>query len=279
MGALDLAAAWPVPAVSAAVMRGDTVVATIGDVDRVQRLASLSKPMATWAILVAIEEGVLNLDQPIGQPGCTLGHLLAHAGGYPFTGDDPISSPETTRIYSNTGFELAARALEPATGIAVADYLAEAVFVPLGMTATELRGSAAYGVHSDLSDTCRFVAEVVEPTLIHAPTAADARRTHYPELAGIVPGVGRYADCPWGLGFEVRGDKQPHWTGTLNSPRTVGHFGGSGTMFWIDPDVDLAVIALADRPFDEWGSSALAGWTAMSDAVIEEYAPKAGAPG
>lgn len=271
MTALDLTADWPVPHVSAAVMRGGTVVSSVGDPRRIQRLASISKPIAAWAILIAVEEGVVELDQPVGQPGCTLRHLLAHAGGYPFDGPEPIAAPERTRIYSNTGFSLAAQAVEDATGIAFADYLHEAVFAPLGMASSVLRGSAAHGVRSNLDDTCRFVAEVMRPTLIHADTAADAERTHYPALAGIVPGVGRYERCPWGLGFEVRDGKQPHWTGTNNSPRTFGHFGGSGTMFWVDPDRDLALVALADRDFDEWSAVALEVWPALSDAVVAEY--------
>jgi CubicO group peptidase (beta-lactamase class C family) len=269
--ALDLTADWPVPQVSAAVLRSGAVIDTVGDARHVQRLASLSKPMAAWAILIAVEEGAIELDQPVGQPGCTLRHLLAHAGGYPFDGPDPIAAPERTRIYSNTGFSLAAQAVEDATQIDFADYLHEAVFAPLDMTSSVLRGSAAHGVRSNLHDTCRFVAEVMRPTLIHADTAAEAERTHYPALAGIVPGVGRYERCPWGLGFEVRDAKQPHWTGANNSPRTFGHFGGSGTMFWIDPDRDLALVALADRDFDEWSVAALDAWPTLSDAVIAEY--------
>ena len=278
MTALDLTADWPVPHVSAAVLVGGTTVSTIGDVDRVQRLASISKPMAAWAMLVAVEEGVVELDQPVGQPGCTLRHLLAHAGGYGFDGGDPIARPETTRMYSNTGIGLAAQTIEDATGIAFADYLREAVFEPLGMRSSVLRGSAAHGVRSSLADTCRFVAEVMRPTLIHTSTASEAGRIHYPTLPGIVPGVGRYEQCPWGLGFEVRGTKEPHWTGTTNSPRTFGHFGGSGTMFWIDPDRDLAVVALADLDFERWAATALAAWPALSDAVIAEYPGRPGVP-
>ncbi len=277
MAALDLTASWPVPAVSAAVLVGGEVAATVGDPQRVQRLASISKPMATWATLVAVEEGVIALDDPVGQDGCTLRHLLAHAGGYPFEGPDPIARPEVSRTYSNTGFELAATAVEAVSGIAFTDYLGEAVFQPLTMTNSALHGSAAHGVHSNLADTCRFVADVLRPTLLHESTVAEAQRIQYPTLAGIVPGVGRYAQCPWGLGFEIRGTKQPHWTGRTNSPRTFGHFGGSGTMFWIDPDRDLALVALADRSFDEWAHSALQMWPALSDAVITEYAAGTGA--
>lgn len=271
MAALDLTNDWPVPHVSAAVLQSGELVASVGDGDRVQRLASISKPMAAWAMLVAVEEGVVTLDQPTGQPGCTLRHLLAHAGGYGFDGDEPIARPEATRMYSNTGFSLAAQAVEEATGIAFADYMHEAVFAPLAMGSSVLRGSAAHGVRSNLADTCRFVSEVMRPTLIHASTAAEAERIHYPTLAGIVPGVGRYEQCPWGLGFEVRGTKEPHWTGTTNSPRTFGHFGGSGTMFWIDPERDLALVALADLDFDRWAAAALEAWPTLSDAVITDY--------
>lgn len=271
MTALDLAADWPVPAVSAAVVHAGAVVSEAGDADRVQPIASLSKPMAAWATLVAVEEGIVTLDQPVGQPGCTLGHLLAHAGGYPFDGNEPIARPGARRIYSNTGFELAAAAVAEAADMDFAEYLRLAVFEPLDMSSSELVGSAALGVRSCSADMIRFVIEVMSPSLLTAETAADARRVHHPGLSGIVPGVGRYDHCPWGLGFEVRGDKQPHWTGTTNSPRTYGHFGGAGTMFWIDPDVDIGVIALADRKFDEWSEVALRAWPTLSDAVVAEF--------
>lgn len=276
MTALQLTEKWPVPNVSAALFRGDQLVESIGDIDRRQRIASISKPMAAWAMLVAVEEGVISLSSPVGQDGCTLEHLLSHAGGYSFDGAEPIAKPQSTRIYSNTGFDLAAAAIERAAGIEFADYLTEAVFTPLGMGASELRGSAAKDIHSSLADMCTFVQEVRTPTLISAQTADNAITVHYPSLAGIVPGVGRFQPCPWGLGFELRGEKQPHWTGTRNSARTFGHFGGAGTMFWIDPDADVSLVALTDRPFDSW---ALSAWPELSDAALAELALESGTIG
>jgi CubicO group peptidase (beta-lactamase class C family) len=267
MTALELSKNWPVPNVSAATLQAGEVTDTVGDIDRRQRLASISKPMATWAMLVAVEEGVIGLGTPVGQDGCTLKHLLSHAGGYPFEGPTPIAKPGRTRIYSNTGFDLATEAIETATDMTFADYLGEAVFAPLGMGSSELLGSAATDVHSSLADVCAFIEEVHSPTLISAQTADKAINLHYPSLTGIVPGVGRYTPCPWGLGFELRGEKQPHWTGTRNSPRTFGHFGGAGTMFWVDPEVDVALVALTDRPFNAW---ALSAWPELSDAVLDE---------
>jgi CubicO group peptidase (beta-lactamase class C family) len=272
--ALERTAEWPVPHVSAMVVGVEGVLDAIGDLSREYRLASIAKVITSWAVLIAVEEGIVDLDAPVGQPGCTLRHLLAHAGGYPFDGDEPIARPGSRRIYSNTGIELAAATVEQAAGLPFATYLAEAVLAPLGMNATELRGSPAHGMWSTADDLSRFTAELLRPTLLAPATASDAVTVQFPELAGIVPGVGRFDPCPWGLGVEIRGTKAPHWTGTRNSPDTFGHFGGAGTFLWVDPhaaESALACIALTDRAFDEWATQALSLWPALSDAVLTEH--------
>jgi CubicO group peptidase (beta-lactamase class C family) len=271
--ALELVSTWPVPHAAAAVVAADgTTLGTVGDVERRFRLASLSKPLAAWATLVAVEEGIVTLDDPVGQPECTLRHLLAHAGGYPFEGAEPVAPPARRRIYSNTGIELVGAHVAAAAGMPFAEYLAEAVFAPLGMTSSSLDGSPAHAVHSTVLDVVRFLAEVQRPTLLDAATAADAVQQQWPELAGIVPGVGRFDPCPWGLGFEIRGDKHPHWTGRTNSPATHGHFGGAGTMMWVDPAAGAGLVALTDRPFDDWAVEALRAWPELSDAVVAALA-------
>jgi CubicO group peptidase (beta-lactamase class C family) len=276
--ALELVATWPVHHAAAAVVAADgTVLGRTGETDRTFRLASLTKMLSAWAILIAVEEGVIDLATPVGQERCTLRHLLAHAGGYAFDGPDPITAPERRRIYSNTGIELAADAVAERAGMAFADYLQQAVLAPLTMRATGLPASPAHGAHSSVDDFVRFLAEVQRPTLLDARTAAEAFRTQYPALAGIVPGVGRFDPCPWGLGFEIRGGKSPHWMGHTNAPTTVGHFGGAGTMTWVDPAVGCGLVALTDRPFDEWSADALRCWPELSDAVLAEVG--AGSPG
>ncbi len=278
MRALELVRDWPVDHVSAASVvlapGAPPEVATEGDPDHRYRIASISKPLAAWAVLVAVEEGLLSLDDPIGQPGCTLRHLLAHAGGYPFDGPDPITTPGKRRIYSNTGIELAAGAVADAAQMPFDRYLAEAVFEPLGMTGSELRGSPAHQVWSTVADLARFAVELVRPTLLSAATAAIATAPVFPDLSGVVPGVGRYARCSWGLGVEVHGDKQPHWMGATNSQGAFGHFGGAGTLLWVDlgavHDRAVACVALTDRPFDEWADTALRVWPELSDALLAE---------
>ncbi len=282
---LDLVAGWPVDRVAAVVCAGSRRLDAVGPTDAPFRLASISKPMAAWAMLVAVEEGIVALDDPYdpADPTRTLRHLLAHAAGYGFDSAEPIVRAERKRIYSNTGIEVAARLVESASGMPFADYLRDAVFAPLGMERTRLDGSPAHQVWSTADDVARFAAEVVSPALLSAPTAADAISPQYPTLGGIVPGVGRFETSPWGLGFEIRGDKQPHWTGARNSRATYGHFGGSGTLMWTDPGatvdgVPLTLIALTDRRFDEWADTALRVWPEVADAVIEEFADPARQP-
>ncbi len=263
---------WPVPTAAAAVIGRTEVIAAHGPTDHVFALASISKMLTAWAVLVAVEEGTIDLTTMIGQPGCTLRHLLAHAGGYPFDGDQPIAEPGRRRVYSNTGIELAATAVATHTGIDFATYLGEAVFAPLGMTASILRGSPAAGVHSTVDDLARFAAEVLEPSLLSTATVDDALTPQWPDLAGVVPGFGAFRPCPWGLGFEIHGDKHPHWMAVENAAGTVGHFGGSGTMMWIDRQHDLALIALTDRPFDQWSIVAAKQWPLLGRAVLARHA-------
>jgi CubicO group peptidase (beta-lactamase class C family) len=271
MRALEQVSTWPVPMAAAAVVLADgSVAGTTGPIDHAFRLASLTKPLTAWATLVAVEEGIVSLADPIGQPGCTLRHLLAHAGGYPFEGNEPVSPPERRRIYSNTGIEMVADAVAVAAAMPFADYVSEAVFVPLRMDTCELRGSAAHAASASVDDIIPFLAEMQAPVLLSSTTATDAVQQQYPDLAGIVPGVGRFDPCPWGLGVEIRGTKSPHWTGAANAESTFGHFGGAGTMMWVDPVAGCGLVALTDRPFDDWSIEAMRRWPALSDAVVAE---------
>ena len=97
------------------------------------RLASVSKPVAALATLVAAEEGVVDLDDPAGPPGSTIRHLLAHTSGLPFEGTEPIARPEHRRIYSNEGFRALATRIAERAEMPFAQYAREAVCVPLGI--------------------------------------------------------------------------------------------------------------------------------------------------
>lgn len=263
--------AWPVEEASVVVVDSNGQHFH-GDPHRRQRLASVSKPLAAYAYLVAIEEGSVDLDDPVGQTGCTVRHLLAHAGGYSFDGPHPVARPGVKRIYSNTGFDMLAQHLEHCTSIPFASYLHEAVFAPLGMESSELEGSAAKDVWSTIADIAMFIHELRFPTLITHDTYSEAVTAVFPELSGVVPGVGSFDPCPWGLGFEIRGHKDPHWTGATNSAATFGHFGGIGTFLWVDPVADVACAVLTECEFDQWG---LEHWPGFSDAVLADRGRRA----
>lgn len=269
MTVLDAIADWDVPHAAALILRPGLVVESIGDLDRVFELASITKLFTSYATLLAIEEGSLSLDDPAGPPGSTVRHLLAHTAGYGFTSDAGIlATPGRRRIYSNAGMEVLASAVAEATGIAFEDYVRDGVLGPLGMHMSDARGSAAWAMKSTANDLRKFVEELFHPQLLALKTLQDALCVQFPGLNGIVPGFGSHRPCDWGLGFELRSAKHPHWTGTLASPRTFGHFGGSGTFVWVDPERALACIVLTDRRFDTWAPPL---WTALSDDVVRSY--------
>ncbi len=238
---------------------------SVGAADRSFGLASVSKLLSAYAVLIAVEEGVFGLDDPAGPPGSTVAHLLAHTSGLGFSSTRILTRPGARRVYSNTGFDVLGETVEKASGIAFGDYLAEAVFGPLGMTGSELRGSPAHAVSSTLSDLTCFAGELLAPRLLAPSTFAAATSVAFPGAAGILPGFGVQDPNDWGLGFEIRGGKQPHWTGTANSPATFGHFGRSGTFLWVDPAVGAACVGLTDREFGAWAADA---WPRLSDDVV-----------
>jgi CubicO group peptidase (beta-lactamase class C family) len=267
--ALERIDAWPAATAAVAVVTREGVVARRGPEDLVLRWASVTKLLTAYAALVAAEEGILDLEEPAGPPGATVRHLLAHASGLPFEGDEAIGRPGERRIYSNTGFDLLGELVSERSGMGFADYLRAAVLAPLGLDGVELRGRPSEGLHGPLVALARFGRELLAPTLVAPETLAEATEVVFPGLAGVLPGIGRQEPNDWGLGFEVKDGKRPHWTGSRNSPRTFGHFGGAGTFLWVDPEARCACACLTDLEFGEW---ALAAWPALSDAVLDEVA-------
>jgi CubicO group peptidase (beta-lactamase class C family) len=262
---------WPVPNVAAAVVGRTGVLATHGDTQRQFALASVTKPLVARAAQVAIEEGAVELDTAAGPPGSTVRHLLAHASGLAMLDGQTLARPGTRRMYSNYGFAVLAETVQEAAGIEFVRYLAEAVLEPLGMTATHLDGgaqAAGYGATSTVADLAAFATDLLSPATVSPEMHAEATSVQFPGLDGVLPGYGVQRPNDWGLGFEIRDSKTPHWTGTLNSPGSYGHFGQSGTLIWADPVAKLALVVLTDRDFGDW---AVPLWPAISDSVLSTY--------
>lgn len=257
---------WPVPHPGVAVITQVGVSAARGDTARPLRIASVSKLLTTYAMLIGIEEGAVELDDPAGPPGSTLRHLLSHTSGYGFDSSSGVfARPGTRRIYSNAGIEAAAVHLERAAGMPFAQYLREAVLDPLGMSATDPVGSPAHGFHSTVDDLARFAMELLAPKLLASKSLDEAFTVQFPGLPGVLPGVGKFEPCDWGLGFERNFGRPGHWAGERVPPSVGGHFGGAGSFLWVDRELGLSCVCLTGREFGPW---ALEAWPSLCSAVV-----------
>jgi CubicO group peptidase (beta-lactamase class C family) len=135
--------------------------------DHVFRLGSITKQFTAVAILQLVEAGKLTLDDDITSyvPAVqtaghtiTLRHLLTHTSGLPSFTDQPAwraaaredralerelefikdvpphFAPGTDWAYCNTGYRLLGAVIEKVTGETYANYVAEKIFKPAGMT-------------------------------------------------------------------------------------------------------------------------------------------------
>ncbi len=134
-------------------------------------IGSISKTFTSVAVLMAVQDGLLDLDEPITtyvpdfkvysryeerpESKITLRHFLSHTSGLPreapgcnqveFDGDtfeDRFKSIDSlwlkypvgrACLYSNAGFDLAAYVLQTVSGVPFEQYMTERVFRPLGM--------------------------------------------------------------------------------------------------------------------------------------------------
>ena len=259
---------WDVPSAGVVVLDVEGVLARHGATDLILPVASVTKPLAATAVLVEVATGTLDLDEPVGptaERGATLRHLLGHAAGLGFDEGDRTMEPGARRIYSNWGYEVAAAHAAARAGRPFPELLRENVTGPLGMDATQLDGSPAFAATSTVADLGRFARELLAPAALPAEAHRLLTTLAFDELDGVLPGFGRQRPNGFTLGLEVRGTKDPHWSGARLSPRTVGHFGRSGSLVWADPDAGVALASLSGRDFDDWARTA---WPELNDAVL-----------
>ena len=243
------------------------VIARAGDVDAVYPLASVTKPLVVWSALVAVDRGLLALDDPAGPglPGATIAHLMSHSSGVAFDSPAVLAAPGTRRVYSNFGIEILGQRLQEATATPLEAWVETTVLEPLGMASVLVPGSPAYSGSGTAADLSVFARELAAPRLVSADLAALARTPFLPQLDGVLPGYGRQVPNGFGLGLEVRGHKSPHWTGSRNSPATFGHFGQSGSFVWVDPVAGRQAVFLGEQPF---GAVHKASWPALCDQIL-----------
>ncbi|MGI5836465.1 MAG: serine hydrolase domain-containing protein, partial [Chloroflexota bacterium] len=215
----------------------------------------------------------------------------------------PLSHPPATHIqYSNVGYGLLALIVEARTGYSFSEALRELVLDPLGVEGylgqepprqpVKLSGIRGRQAGSDLEPfnspfwralampwagllttaegalrlVCAFAGE--PEGFLQPKTAAEARRNQNGDLGGgyIRPLI--WPRCPWGLGPDIHGEKQPHWVPSTASPDSYGHAGASGSVAWIDPRATVAWAIMGTR-------IAASGWLlrrgpSIAEAILRE---------
>jgi CubicO group peptidase (beta-lactamase class C family) len=260
VGTNSLTDGWPgTPAVVLLSLKDGLVrrIAEAGDLDEVRPWASISKMVVSLAIGVESDWELNRFETPLGPPGSTLSNLLSHSSGLGLEASDPIVPVGTQRIYSNYGIDLA---VDSVIGENTADnWLQQRIFQPFGMTTSKLVDRAAMGVVGSTNDLARFAVAWLRPDALAKETRNRLITPYAPQLNGFVPGFGKFSPCPWGLGPEVRGDKQ-HWMGDWPTA-SFGHFGKSGAMLLLNADEQIGLVATSTEPFARWATKLWPTWT------------------
>lgn len=191
----------------------------------------------------------------------------------------PIAPPGERVIYSDVGFEVLGKLVEQVSEQSLHEFTHDTLFAPLGMTETgfvpaeELRARAAPtqkrdgrwlqgevhdprahllgGVagHAGLFSTAQDVAVYAQMILNRGAYAGrrvlSAEAVEKMLLARKVPG-----DQQRALGWDVRSRYSSN-RGQGLSDRAVGHGGFTGTVLWIDPELDLFYVFLSNRVYPD----------------------------
>lgn len=197
----------------------------------------------------------------------------------------PPSVPAWQRVqYSNLGYGLLGCVIERVTGIDCADALHQLVFQPLGINAWlgippaeaplamigDVRGRHK-GTELETYNS-RFWQSLALPwggMCTDASGALTLARAFLPQhgflqddyleqitrdaTRGLPGGFVKplmWDHSSWGLGPELRGDKQPHWVDESFPAHSFGHSGASGMLAWTDPDHLHSIAILGARVAD-----------------------------
>lgn len=217
-----------------------------------------------------------------------------------------LSAPGERLRYSNLGPAIAARAAEQVTGTPIHDLIRHLVLDPMALTegvvltprdqyddriahvddaSHEGTPAESYnsrywrdngitwgGYFGTARDTLRFATSFL-PGRDTALSAESVREMTIDQADGIPGGVesmmALWDPAFWGIGWEVKGDKRKHWTGTKTSPDTYCHWGQAGTLTWVDPQRELGVSVFANRTVRSLWPFRPPRWSELNDALVD----------
>ncbi|EEH64437.1 beta-lactamase [Gleimia coleocanis DSM 15436] len=243
-----------------------------GDLVAVFPFASVTKLFASRAILMAVERGFIGLDEvrAVGIPAeeTSLRALLSHVSGVSFSGPERVSVVGQKRTYTNYAIEVAGDWVAERMHVPFMDWLDEAVIGGLFLEDTYVEGSCAHAGMGSVRDLVTFGRELLNPRLISSALAVEARTVQWPGIRGVTPGFGSYPDNTWGLGMEIRRDKERTWFPSLSEGATFGHFGQAGSFLWVAPESRFGAAFLGAEPAGDWHK---ANWRPLNDWMISSF--------
>lgn len=217
-----------------------------------------------------------------------------------------ITAPGERLRYSNLGPAIAARAIEEVTGTQIHELIRHLVLDPMdlapGIVLTPrvdyddriahvqdapFEGTPAEsyntpywreqgitwgGYFGTARDVLRFATSFL-PGRDTVLSPESVREMTTDQANGIPGGVESMAaiwdPASWGIGWEVKGTKRRHWTGTKSSPDTFCHWGQAGTLTWVDPQRRLGVSVFANRSVRSLWPFRPQRWSELNDALVD----------
>ncbi|HMS25196.1 MAG TPA: serine hydrolase domain-containing protein [Acidimicrobiia bacterium] len=238
--------------------------------------ASVTKLLTTHVIADAVSSGFIFFEDDIDDPyfdkgGVTLADLMSHASGVRPELLECVE-PRQKRIYTNEAFHLAGDFLirslgDEFRGTTIAQLFKEGLGAHLSST-IEIAGSCASSASGTLDDLVKFLGEMRSPTFLDGQMHELLTTPYCEDLAGILPGWGHYVRNLFGIGYEIKGEKSPHWSGPRSSSSTFGHFGQSGAFVFHDPVHLISVACVTNESFGPWAKEA---YPQMCDEIYERF--------
>ncbi|MDY2941467.1 MAG: serine hydrolase domain-containing protein [Varibaculum sp.] len=258
--------------VSCVVLDAHGYIDHTGDLDEIRPWASVTKIITAICVLQASDAGYFALNDTVAtdptaatSPRVSIADLLAHSSGLAPDSPRILAEPGSRRIYSSYGYNLLGTYFATKVGINIDRWGANYLLPDLDMETTLLDGSPASAARGSTRDMAALAGSLLRAEVL--PTALDSALTapHCPGIPGVLPGYGRQSDNSWGMGCEIRAEKQPHWTAPSATPATFGHYGMSGSFLWVDREADRAAVFTGKQPFS---STHIAAWSKLNEQLL-----------
>jgi CubicO group peptidase (beta-lactamase class C family) len=198
-----------------------------------------------------------------------------------------LFEPGTRVTYQSTGIAMLAEIVHQVSGKTIQEFLRTEVFEPLGMRDTHLgwrptprereryaevrepaeMAKADWGWNSpywlefgapwgglittpaDFARFCRMMLQGGTLGDVHLLSPATVRAMTSNQLAWMPQIPEEERRCrPWGLGWRLNWPGEPSSFGDLPGPNAYGHWGATGTVCWIDPDLETFCVLFTTQP-------------------------------